>query len=173
MVGCPDAWRSYDAVAVGSPNVGSMLSAFRAEAKRQYASIGKTVDRTEWGLNPQDVNAYYKPFSNEIVFPTAIPQPPFFDDKADPASNFGAIGDVIGHEITHGFDVTGSQFDAKGNFGAWWTGVDKTKFDALQKRLADQHSAIEVLPGLKLDGQIEIGENTADLGGIQNGYAAL
>ncbi|MGI8475875.1 MAG: M13 family metallopeptidase [Thermomicrobiales bacterium] len=172
-VGYPDAWRSYDAVAVGGSYVKSMLSGLRAEAKRQYATVGKPVDRTEWGLNPQDVNAYYNPSNNEIVFPAAILQPPFFDYKADPASNFGAIGSVIGHEITHGFDINGSQFDAQGNFGEWWTAGDKTTFEALQKRLVDQYGAIEVLPGLKLDGQIEIGENTADLGGIQNAYSAL
>ena len=144
-----------------------------ARLKRTNARAGQPVDRAEWGINAQEVNAYYDPQNNEIVFPAAILQPPFFDYQADPASNYGAIGYVIGHEITHGFDITGSQFDPDGNLASWWTQTDHDKFNALQKKVVDQYSAIEVLPGLKLDGQIEVGENVADLGGIQNAYAAL
>jgi len=172
-VGYPDKWRSYDAVEVGETYVDSIINGTIAEAKRQFALAGKPVDRTEWGINPQEVNAYYDPQNNEIVFPAAILQPPFFDYQADAASNYGAIGYVIGHEITHGFDITGSQFDAAGNLAQWWTEADATKFDELQAGLVAQYNAIEVLTGLTLDGQIEVGENTADLGGIQNAYSAL
>ena len=172
-VGYPDKWRSYDAVEVGETYVDSIFNGTIAESQFQYSKAGKPVDRGEWGLFPQDINAYYDAQNNEIVFPAAILQPPFFDFEADAASNYGAIGYVIGHEITHGFDITGSQFDAAGNLVEWWSEEDRTNFEALQQQLVDQYNAIEVLPGLTLDGQIEVGENTADLGGIQNAYAAL
>lgn len=172
-VGYPDKWRSYAAVEVGSTYVDSIINATIAEAKRVNATAGKPVDRSEWGMNPQEVNAYYDSQNNEIVFPAAILQPPFFDYQADPASNYGSIGYIIGHEITHGFDVEGSQFDAAGNLNGWWTDKDQQAFDALDQKLVAQYNAIEPLPGLNLDGQIELGENTADFGGIQNAYAAL
>jgi putative endopeptidase len=172
-VGYPDHWLSYAAVQVGDSYARSIDNAAVVEAKRENARAGQPVDRSEWGLNPQDVNAYYDPQNNEIVFPAAILQAPFFDYQADPASNYGGIGYVIGHEITHGFDITGSQFDASGNLKSWWTQSDTDAFNALEKKLVDQYDAIEIQPGLHLEGQIELGENTADLGGIQNAYAAL
>jgi len=172
-VGYPDQWLSYAGVTLGDSYVRSISNAAETEVKRQNARAGQPVDRSEWGINPQEVNAYYDPQNNEIVFPAAILQAPFFDYQADPASNYGAIGFVIGHEITHGFDITGSQFNPDGNLASWWTQADHDRFDALQKKVVDQYSAIEALPGLKLYGQIEVGENVADLGGIQNAYAAL
>ena len=172
-VGYPDQWLSYAGVTVGDSYVRSISNATATELKRENARAGQPVDRAEWGINAQEVNAYYDPQNNEIVFPAAILQPPFFDYQADPASNYGAIGFVIGHEITHGFDITGSQFDPDGNLASWWSQQDHDRFNALQQKVVDQYSAIEVLPGLKLDGQIEVGENVADLGGIQNAYAAL
>ncbi|HEU5433975.1 MAG TPA: M13 family metallopeptidase, partial [Thermomicrobiales bacterium] len=172
-VGYPDKWKTYEKVEIGSTYADSMLSASVAEMERQLAKAGKPVDRTEWGMPPQTVNAYYNPVNNEIVFPAAILQPPFFDYRADPATNYGAIGYVIGHEITHGFDLQGSQFDAQGNLNNWWTPQDKARFDALTNALVKQYDAIEVKPGLHINGQITVTENTADLGGIQVAYDAL
>jgi predicted metalloendopeptidase len=172
-VGYPDKWKTYEKVEIGSTYADSMLSASVAEMERQLAKAGKPVDRSEWGMPPQTVNAYYNPGNNEIVFPAAILQPPFFDYQADPATNYGAIGYVIGHEITHGFDLQGSQFDAQGNLNNWWTPQDKASFDALTNALVKQYDAIEVKPGLHINGQITVTENTADLGGIQVAYDAL
>ena len=172
-VGYPDRWRSYEAVEVGDSYVGSFLSAVNAETRRNLVKIGKPVDREEWFVPPQVVNAFYDPQLNEIVFPAAILQPPFFDYQADPAANFGSIGTVIGHEITHGFDLQGSQFDAEGNLSNWWTEEDNVRFDELNERVAAQYGAIEVLPGLNVNGQITVTENVADLGGVQVAYDAL
>ncbi|HEU0113269.1 MAG TPA: M13 family metallopeptidase [Thermomicrobiales bacterium] len=172
-VGYPDKWKTYEKVEIGPTYADSMLSASVAEMERQLAKAGKPVDRSEWGMPPQAVNAYYNPGNNEIVFPAAILQPPFFDYQADPATNYGAIGYVIGHEITHGFDLQGSQFDAQGNLNNWWTPQDKASFDALTNALVKQYDAIEVKPGLHINGQITVTENTADLGGIQVAYDAL
>jgi predicted metalloendopeptidase len=172
-VGYPDKWKTYEKVEIGPTYADSMLSASVAAMERQLAKAGKPVDRTEWDTPPQTVNAYYNPVNNEIVFPAGILQPPFFDYQADPATNYGAIGFVIGHEITHGFDLQGSQFDAQGNLSNWWTPDDKARFEALTQALVKQYDAIEVKPGLHLNGQITVTENTADLGGIQVAYAAL
>jgi putative endopeptidase len=124
-------------------------------------------------MNAQTANAYYSPLNNEIVFPAAILQPPFFDYRADPASNYGAIGFIIGHEITHGFDLQGSRFDANGNLEEWWTTEDRARFEALNQDLVAQYDAIEVLPDLFINGQLTVTENVADLGGIETAYDAF
>ncbi|MBA2521279.1 MAG: M13 family metallopeptidase [Chloroflexia bacterium] len=144
-----------------------------AETRRNLDKAGKPVDRSEWFVPPQVVNAFYDPTANEIVFPAAILQAPYFDYQADPALNFGGIGFVIGHEITHGFDLQGAQFDAQGNLSDWWTEEDYARFDELNERVVAQYGAIEVLPGLNVDGQITVTENVADLGGVQVAYDAL
>ena len=172
-IGYPDTWKTYETVEPGEIYVDSFFNGSISETLRQNAKAGQPVDRSEWSALAQDVNAYYDPQNNEIVFPAGILQPPFFDYQADPASNFGGIGYVIGHEITHGFDLTGSQFDVDGNLVNWWSDADFGAFEELQVLLVEQYNAIEVLPGLTLDGQIEVGENVADLGGIQDAYDAL
>ncbi|HLL49138.1 MAG TPA: M13 family metallopeptidase [Thermomicrobiales bacterium] len=172
-VGYPEEWETYEAVEPAESYAGSLRSALEVRLREEFAKAGNPVDRTEWDIPSQLVNAFYNPLANEIVFPAAILQPPFFDYEADPASNYGAIGYVIGHEITHGFDLIGSQFDSDGNFANWWTNEDRERFLALNEALAEQYAAIEVAPGLFVNGQITVGENTADLGGIQNAYAAL
>ena len=150
-----------------------MLSAANASTRESLAEAGLPVDREEWGMNAQTANAYYSPLNNEIVFPAAILQPPFFDYRADPASNYGAIGFIIGHEITHGFDLQGSKFDQNGNLKNWWTAADRERFEALNQALVAQYDEIEVLPDLFVNGQITVTENVADLGGIETAYDAL
>ncbi len=172
-VGYPDTWTGYDEVTITDSYFGSALSAFNAFYRESLTKIGKPVDKAAWPFPPQTVNAMYNPLNNEIVIPAAMLQPPFFDPAADAASNLGAIGYVIGHEITHGFDVQGSQFDGDGNLANWWTGEDQSRFAALNDRLAEQYSRIEVADGIHVDGQLTIGENVADLGGIQVAYDAL
>ena len=172
-VGYPDRWRSYEPVSIEDSYAMTFLSAANAETRRDLEKIGKPVDRSEWILPPQTVNAYYNPTVNEIVFPAAILQPPFFDYQGDAAANYGGIGYVIGHELTHGFDISGSQFDAEGNLVSWWTEEDRTRFSELNQLAVDQYGAVEVLPGLNVDGQITVGENVADLGGLQIAYDAL
>ena len=172
-VGYPDEWRTYDGVTIEESLAQTLLSASLAEAKRQYARVGKPVDRDEWGMLPQEVNAYYSATNNEIVFPAAILQAPFFDYEADRAFNYGSIGATIGHEITHGFDQGGSQFDAEGNLANWWSAEDLAKFEALTAEVAAQYDTVEVLPGLHVDGDLTIGENIADMGGLQIAYDAL
>lgn len=172
-VGYPDQWHSYEAVEIGDSYVESFLTAAVAEWERNLAKVGEPVDRGEWIMSPQTVNAYYNPTMNEIVFPAAILQPPFFEYGGDPAANFGGIGIVIGHELTHGFDITGSQFDGQGTLTSWWTEADYATFDTLNQRVADQYNDIEVLPGVTVNGQLTVGENVADLGGNQIAYDAL
>jgi putative endopeptidase len=133
---------------------------------------GKPVDRTEWGMTPQTVNAYYNPSSNEIVFPAAILEPPFFDVGADDAANYGAIGAVIGHEISHGFDDQGSKFDGEGRLRDWWTDADRKAFEAVGEKLVAQYETYEPIPGSKLNGKLTLGENIADLSGLQVAYKA-
>ena len=156
-----------------SPTPRSVLSAANASLRESLAEAGLPVDRDEWGMNAQTANAYYSPLNNEIVFPAAILQPPFFDYRADPASNYGAIGFIIGHEITHGFDLQGSRFDENGNLDEWWTAEDRARFEALNQDLVAQYDAIEVLPDLFVNGQITVTENVADLGGVETAYDAL
>ncbi|MEA3017556.1 MAG: putative endopeptidase, partial [Sphingomonadales bacterium] len=133
---------------------------------------GHPVDRSLWDMSPQTINAYYNPLMNQITFPAAILQPPFFDPNADPAVNYGAIGAVIGHEIGHGFDDQGRQFDATGRVRDWWTPAAAQAFQAQTRRLAEQYNAYEPIPGLHINGQLTMGENIGDLGGLEMAYAA-
>ena len=172
-VGYPDHWRAYDEVEITDSYFGSALSAFDAWYRQSLAEVGSPVDKDAWPFPPQTVNAIYNPRNNEIIMPAGILQPPFFDAQADPASNFGAIGFVVGHEITHGFDRQGSQFDGDGNLANWWTGEDRARFESLNDRLVAQYSQIEVADGVTVDGQMTLAENVADLGGIQVAFDAL
>jgi predicted metalloendopeptidase len=172
-VGYPDTWETYGNVEIGDSFAGSMQSAYEAALRDKFAAASEPVDREAWDIAVQEVNAYYNPLANEIVFPAAILQAPFFTAGGDPAANFGGIGMVIGHELTHGFDLTGSQFDADGNLVNWWVDEDLERFRQLNQAVADQYSAVEVLPGLSINGQLTVGENVADLGGVQIAYDAL
>jgi putative endopeptidase len=150
-----------------------MMNAAKFSIQKNVEKYGKPVDKTEWQMSPQTVNAYYNPTYNEIVFPAAILQAPFFDFRADAAVNYGGIGAVIGHEISHGFDDQGAQFDADGNLVNWWTPEDMAKFQAKGKMLADQYSAYEALPGKFVNGEFTLGENIGDLGGVFSAFEAL
>jgi putative endopeptidase len=173
-IGYPDKWRDWSGLNTSRESyLGNILAADAFNYRWELDKIGKPVDKTEWLMTPQTVNAYYDPQKNEIVFPAAILQPPFFDPKADDALNYGAIGAVIGHELTHGFDDQGSRFGPTGNFEEWWTPEDKKKFEALTGKLVQQYSAYEVIPGEKVNGNLTLGENIADLGGLNIAYDAL
>lgn len=166
-IGYPTKWRDYSKLDVRADDLyGNVERAAAFEWKRQVDRLNDPVDRAEWGMTPQTVNAYYNPPNNEIVFPAAILQPPFFDPDADPAINYGAIGGVIGHEITHGFDDDGRKFSGEGKLENWWSPADLAKFEAETKKLGAQYSAMEPLPGSKVDGELTMGENIADLGGL-------
>jgi putative endopeptidase len=172
-IGYPDQWRDYSAYDVRPADaVGNLDRAGAFEYARRIVRVGRKVDRTEWGMNPQTVNAYYNPSKNEIVFPAAILQRPFFDVAADDAVNYGAICAVIGHEISHGFDDQGSQYDGDGRLRNWWTTADREAFDKIAGRLADQYSAYEPIAGKHLNGRLTLGENIADLSGLQIAYKA-
>ena len=172
-VAYPETWRTYEAVNIEESLAESLLSASIAETKRWLARVGQPVDREEWIDLPQTVNAYYDPSNNEFVMLAGLLQPPYFDPEADLASNYGAIGAIIGHEMTHGYDQGGSQFDARGNLADWWAEEDAAKFEALTADVVEQYGTIEVLPGLFVDGELTIGENIADLGGLQIAHDAL
>jgi predicted metalloendopeptidase len=177
-IGYPDKWEDYSAMLVVNPKDGgsyydNMKNVSKWAWKKDIDKLNKPVDKTEWGMSPQTVNAYYNPSYNEIVFPAAILQPPFYDYKADEAVNYGGIGAVIGHEISHGFDDQGASYNADGNLIDWWTADDLTKFTALGEQLATQYSALEPLPGIKVDGKFTLGENIGDLGGINAAYDGL
>jgi putative endopeptidase len=172
-IGFPDKWRNYEALKIDKgAYYNNALSAGEFEFKRNLGKIGKPVDRTEWGMTPPTVNAYYNPSMNEIVFPAGILQPPFYDPKADDAFNYGGIGAVIGHEMTHGFDDQGAKFDALGNLAMWWTPEDYKKFTARTDCVAKQFDSFEVEPGLHQNGRLVLGESVADLGGLTVAYAA-
>ena len=172
-IGYPVKWRDYAKLVVRRGDlVGNLYRARRFEYERENAKLGKPVDRTEWGITPQTVNAYYSGPGNEIVFPAAILQPPFFDPKADDATNYGAIGAVIGHEISHGFDDRGSQFDGDGKLRNWWTDEDRARFNAKTKMLVAQYDAFEPVPGYKVNGLLTLGENIADNAGLAVAYKA-
>jgi putative endopeptidase len=172
-IGYPDQWRDYTALQVQAGDArGNSERAARFAWAREVAKSGKPVDKKEWGMTPQTVNAYYNPLANEIVFPAAILQPPFFDAAADDAVNYGAIGAVIGHEISHGFDDQGSQFDADGALRNWWTDADRAAFNKLGEQLVAQYAQYEPVPGKKLNGKLTLGENIADLSGLQIAYKA-
>lgn len=177
-VAYPDKWKDYTHLNIESESQGGTLyknmqniSLWRYQ--RDLDKVGKPVDKTEWGMTPQTVNAYYNPLNNEIVFPAAILQPPFFNPTADAAVNFGGIGAVIGHEITHGFDDSGAQFDGDGNLTDWWTPEDKTNFEKATNALSDQYSKYEPVKGVFINGKFTNGENIADLGGVNISYDAL
>jgi putative endopeptidase len=172
-IGYPDQWRGHAGLAVRAGDaLGNLHRLALHEWAWRAAKAGRPVDRGEWGLTPQTVNAYYDPSLNEIVFPAAILQAPFFDMGADDALNYGAIGAVIGHEISHGFDDQGSRFDGEGMLRDWWTADDRRAFDALGERLVRQFAAYEPLPGKRIDGRLTLGENIADLSGLQIAYKA-
>ncbi|WP_433607864.1 M13 family metallopeptidase [Prescottella agglutinans] len=168
-IGYPDKWRDYSAVEIDPADlVGNYRSGFAADHDRDIAKLGGPVDRDEWFMTPQTVNAYYNPGMNEIVFPAAILQPPFFDADADDAANYGGIGAVIGHEIGHGFDDQGAKYDGDGNMVDWWTDDDRTEFGKRTKALIEQYNDFEPkdLPGHHVNGEFTIGENIGDLGGL-------
>jgi len=172
-VGYPDRWRDYGALAIRRDDLlGSVKNAAAFEWRRQITRIDQPVDRDEWGMTPPTNNAYYNATYNEIVFPAGILQPPFFDPAADDAVNYGGIGATIGHEISHGFDDQGSKYDADGRLRDWWTADDRRNFDARTKRLAEQFDRYEPLPGLRINGQLTLGENIADLAGVVIAYKA-
>jgi len=158
-------------VRAGDP-LGNAARAGRFEYERHAARNGLPVDRSEWGMTPQTVNAYYNASFNEIVFPAAILEPPFFNMEADDAANYGATGATIGHEISHGFDDEGSQYDGDGKLNNWWTAADRKAFDRLTAQLVAQFNAYQPLPGHKLNGQLTLGENIADLAGLEIAYKA-
>jgi len=172
-VGYPNKWRDYTALTVKPDDlVGNMMRARTFAYNRNLAKLGKPVDREEWGMTPQTVNAYYSPVMNEIVFPASILQPPFFDMRADDAVNYGAIGAVIGHEISHGFDDSGSQYDGDGNLRDWWTVDDRAKFKAKADMLVRQYSSYSPLPGYNVNGALTLGENIGDNSGVAIAYKA-
>ncbi|MES1197030.1 MAG: M13 family metallopeptidase [Pseudomonadota bacterium] len=167
-VGYPDAWRDYSRYDVSADNAyANEVNGSRIEYAHQLAKIGHPLDRNEWWMNPQTVNAVNLPVQNALNFPAGILQPPFFDPSADPAFNYGAIGAVIGHEISHSFDNSGADFDATGALRNWWTPADRTAFERQGKALADQYSTYEPLPGLHVNGPLTLGENLADVAGLQ------
>lgn len=173
-IGYPEKFRDYSSVEIRRDDLlGNVRRAAIFESKRELARVGRPVDKTEWGMTPQTVNAYFNPLQNEIVFPAGILQPPFFDTTLDDAVNYGAIGVVIGHEITHGYDDQGRKYDADGNLNDWWTEADAKAFEARAQKLVDQYSGYEALPGLKVNGKLTLGENIADLGGTSIAYEAL
>ena len=177
-IGYPDQWKDYSqleitSVADGGSYFENIKNVSKWNFQKDIDKLDKPVDKTEWYMSPQTVNAYYNPSYNEIVFPAAILQPPFYNYQADEAVNYGGIGAVIGHEISHGFDDSGARYNADGNLVDWWTADDLTRFTALGTALADQYSALEPLPGVHVDGKFTLGENIGDLGGINAAYDGL
>ncbi len=172
-IGYPNRWRNYSSLKIKKDDlVGNVISANNFEYKRNINKLGKPVDKAEWGMTPQTVNAYYNPELNEIVFPAAILQPPFFNIKADSAVNYGAIGAVIGHEISHAFDDQGSQYDGVGNLHNWWTENDRQRFEEKTKKLVNQYNQYSPLDGYKVNGELTLGENIADNSGLAIAYKA-
>jgi len=173
-IGYPDKWIDYSSLTIGTDSYyANKKSARQFSVNRDIAKIGKPVDRSEWGMTPQTINAYYSPNMNEIVFPAAILQPPFFFMDADDAVNYGAIGMVIAHEMTHGFDDQGRQYDKEGNLHDWWQADDSKNFEAKTKILVDQYNNYKMLDSLHVDGKLTLGENIADLGGMNVAYNGL
>jgi endothelin-converting enzyme/putative endopeptidase len=173
-IGYPEQWRDYSALKIEKGDaLGNSLRANTFEFARQLAKIGKPVDTKEWFMTPATVNAYYDPQLNNINFPAGILQPPFYDNKLDDAVNFGGIGAVIGHELTHGFDDQGRQFDAKGNLDDWWTEADAKEFERRADCVAKEYGDFTAVGDLKLNGKLTLGENVADNGGLRIAYMAL
>ncbi|SHF62373.1 endothelin-converting enzyme [Microbulbifer donghaiensis] len=172
-IGYPDKWRDYSDLQVSADDlVGNVLAANLFEASYERGKLGQPLDRSEWGMSPQTVNAYYNPAMNEIVFPAAILQPPFFNMQADDAVNYGGIGGVIGHEIGHGFDDKGSKFDGKGYLNNWWTDSDRSNFEQLTGKLVAQYNGYEPIDGEHVNGELTLGENIGDLSGLGIAYKA-
>ncbi len=173
-IGHPDKWKNYASVNIVRDNYfANVRAATEFEVKRNLAKLGRPVDKSEWSMTPPTVNAYFQPTANNINFPAGILQPPFFDFTLDDAVNYGGIGAVIGHEITHGFDDQGRRYDADGNLADWWTEADAKAFEARAQKVIDQYDAYEALPGLHVKGKLTLGENIADLGGLSIAYEAL
>ena len=173
-MGYPDAWRDYTGLELDrGPYCTNVARADEFEMRRQLAKLGKPVDREEWRMSPPTVNAYYASSYNEIVFPAGILQPPLFDPKADDAVNYGAIGMVIGHEMTHGFDDAGSKFDSEGNLREWWVAEDRAAYSARTDLVVKQFDEYEPVPGQRVNGRLTLGENIADLGGLKIAFAAF
>jgi putative endopeptidase len=173
-IGCPDKFRDYSSIVIKPDDyLGNVRRADAFEEHRENSRVGQTVDRTEWEMTPPTVNAYFNPLQNEIVFPAGILQPPFFDVSMDDAVNYGAIGVVIGHEITHGYDDEGRKYDAEGNLNEWWSKEDAKEFDARAQKVVEEYDAFEPLPGVHVNGRLTLGENLADLGGVSIAYDAL
>ncbi|GAB2959446.1 M13 family metallopeptidase [Hymenobacter coalescens] len=173
-IGYPDQWKDYSALTISRESyLRNVLAAREWAYKDNVQKFGKPIDRKEWGMTPPTVNAYYNPSMNEIVFPAGIMQPPFFDPKADDAVNYGGMGAVIGHEITHGFDDQGRQYDAEGNLKDWWTKEDAEKFEARAAVVGKQYDAFSPLDSVYVNGKLTMGENLADLGGLNIAYTAL
>jgi predicted metalloendopeptidase len=169
----PNTWRDYGALVIARDDLwGNIVRATEFEYQRDIGKLGLPVDRSEWFMTPQTVNAYYNPVMNEIVFPAAILQPPFFDATADDAVNYGGIVAVIGHEVSHGFDDKGSQYDADGNLRDWFTAEDHEKFNAKTRALVAQYNAYEPVPGFHVNGELTLGENIADNSGLAITYKA-
>jgi len=166
-IGYPNKWRDYSKVEVRRGDlVGNIMRAFRAENEYQLRKVGRPVDPEQWNMTPQTINAYYNPVRNEIVFPAAILQPPFFNMAADDAVNYGAIGAVIGHEMGHGFDDQGRRFDGNGVLRDWWTAADAAEYEKRARGLVEQFSKYEALPRLFVNGELTLGENIGDLTGL-------
>ena len=173
-VGYPDEWRDYSKLDIERQSyVANVRAADAFEMRRNLDKIGQPIDRNEWGMSPQTVNAYYSPVMNEIVFPAAIMQPPMFDGEADDALNYGAMGSVIGHELMHGFDDKGSQFDAQGNMENWWTDEDRQHFEERTKILVDQFGGFVAVDDLHVNGELTLGENIGDMAGLTMAFHAL
>jgi putative endopeptidase len=172
-IGYPDKWQPKPVAVIRRDDlIGNVMRTREADRRIEFAKLGKPVDRTEWGMTPQTVNAYYNPLANEIVFPAAILQSPFFDAQADDAVNYGGIGAVIGHEVSHGFDDEGRKFDGDGALRDWWTADDDTKFQQRADQLTDQYSGFSPIPGLNVNGKLTLGENIGDLSGLAVSYKA-
>jgi putative endopeptidase len=172
-IGYPNKWKDYSALVISRDDlVGNVMRSRVVESNRELNKLGRPIDRDEWGMTPQTVNAYYNPEMNEIVFPASILQPPFFDANADDAANYGGIGAVIGHEISHGFDDQGAQYDGDGNLRDWWTASDHKNFAAKTKMLVNQYNGYSPLPGYNVNGELTLGENIADNSGLAIAYKA-
>lgn len=172
-IGYPDKWRDYSNLDIKADDlVGNYIRYATFDHFEDTDKIGKPVDKADWDMTPQTINAYYSPVRNEIVFPAGILQSPFFDLKADDAVNYGAIGAVIGHEIGHGFDDQGSKYDGQGNLRSWWTDADRAEFDVLGKKLVAQFNKFEPIEGQSINGELTLGENIGDLAGVTIGFKA-
>ena len=172
-IGYPDKWRDYTKLEIrAGDHFGNVMRAIEFENNRQLAKLGTPIDRSEWRMTPQTINAYYNPVANEIVFPAAILQPPFFNVEADDAANYGAIGAVIGHEISHGFDDEGREYDGDGNLNNWWTDADDKAFNARADKLIAEYEGFSSVPGHHLNGKLTLGENIGDLSGMAIAHAA-